>query len=266
MLDIIAGFIFGAMFATNVFVLVGLARIRPGIKFTAVAVAAVWAVAIVTIAAMGGFAPGSIGPLPAPVLAFSILVIAGLVAWFFSPAFFNALLSLPVAALVGINSFRIGGVFFLLLFAQGRLSSPFAPSAGWGDIITGVAAIPLAAMAAFGKPVSNRVLAIWNAFGALDLIVAIAFAFLSAPGTPFRIFTAPPGTEVLTNVPWIAAATMLVPLYLFTHLIIAARLRLAKTGTSEQLGNSTGQDNFGSRPLSVAGTNRLQNIVGKEKS
>jgi hypothetical protein len=29
----------------------------------------------------------------------------------------------------------------------------------------------------------------WNAFGALDLAVAITLAVLSAPGTPFRVFT-----------------------------------------------------------------------------
>jgi hypothetical protein len=78
-------------------------------------------------------------------LAFSAVVLVGFVAWFLSPAFRHALPSVPLAALVGINAFRIGGIFFLLLFAGGRLSAPFAQSAGWGDIITGLLAIPLAA-------------------------------------------------------------------------------------------------------------------------
>jgi hypothetical protein len=55
---------------------------------------------------------------------------------------------LPV--LVGVNAARLGGVFFLLLYADGRLSAPFAPSAAFGDMITGALAIPLAAVLAAG--------------------------------------------------------------------------------------------------------------------
>lgn len=34
----------------------------------------------------------------------------------------------------------------------------------------------------------------------------------------------------MTTVPWILAATFLVPLYLLTHFTIAARLRLSRSG------------------------------------
>jgi hypothetical protein len=225
MLDMIGALAFGAILVIDVVVLVGLEPIRPRAKFIAFAIAAVWASAVVAIAAAGGFAPGATGPFPAPVFAFGILVIGGLVAWFRSPAFRHALLSLPLAGLVGVNALRIGGIFFLILHAQGRLAAPFAISAGWGDIITGFAAIPLAAMAALGRGPSRRVLAAWNAFGALDLIVAITLGALSAPGTPFRIFMEAPGTDVMTRLPWVGVPTLLVPLYLLTHLTVAGRLR-----------------------------------------
>jgi hypothetical protein len=230
MFDIIAALTFGAMFAVDVMVIVGLAPGRPGARLAAFLLAAVWSSAIVTIAAMGGFAPGTIRPLPAAVLAFSVLVLGGVIAWAASAAFRQALMKLPLPALVGINGFRIGGVFFLLLFSHGRLSAPFAPSAGWGDIVTGTAAIPLAAMAASHRTVPLWLLGMWNAFGALDLIVAITLAFLSAPGTPYQVFTDPPGTVVMTTLPWVGVATLLVPLYLLTHFTIAARLRLMSTG------------------------------------
>jgi hypothetical protein len=228
MLDIIAALAIGAMFTVDVAVLVGFAAVSSRAKFGAFAIAATWAATIVTIAAMGGFRPGLFGPVPAPVLAFGALVFGSFVAWLSWPAFRRALLSVPLAALVGINSFRIGGVFFLLLFADGRLSSPFAPSAGWGDIITGRAAIPIAASAASARSVSRGLLAAWNAFGALDLVVAVSLAFLSAPGTPYRVFIDPPGTVVMTTLPWILVATLLVPLYLLTHFTIAARLRFLR--------------------------------------
>lgn len=228
MLDIIAALAIGAMFTVDLTVLVGLAAVSRRAKVGAFVIAAAWAVTIVTIAAMGGFRPGRLGPMPAPVLAFGALVLVSLIAWVSLPTFRHALLSVPLAALVGINSFRIGGVFFLLLFADGRLSSPFAPSAGWGDIITGMAAIPIAASAALGRSVPRGLLATWNAFGALDLVVAVTLAFLSAPGAPYRVFTDAPGTTVMTTLPWVLVATLLVPLYLLTHFTIAARLRFSR--------------------------------------
>jgi hypothetical protein len=229
MLDVIAAFGFGAMVAADVAILVSLAAVSLRSKIVASAIAAAWVAAMVAVAALGGFRPGLLGTVPTPVLAFTTLVLGSLVAWFASPSFRAALLSIPLAALVGVNAFRIGGVFFLLLFADGRLSAPFAPSAGWGDIITGIAAIPVAAAAAASRQnVSRRLLAAWNAFGAVDLVVAVTLAFLSAPGTPFRLFTEGPGTVVMTTVPWILAATFLVPLYLLTHFTIAVRLQRSR--------------------------------------
>jgi hypothetical protein len=234
MLDVIAGITFGAIVAADVTILVGLMAVPLKSKVAAVAIAATWVGAIVAVAATGGFRPGLLGPIPTPVLPFTILVVSSLVAWLAWPTFRHALLSIPLAALVGVNGFRIGGALFLLLFFAGRLSAPFAPSAGWGDIITGIAAIPIAAMTAFRRTVPRRLLAAWNAFGTLDLVVAITLAFLSAPGTSYRVFSEGPGTVVMTGLPWIMAATFLVPLYFLTHFTIAARLRSSRHASVER--------------------------------
>jgi hypothetical protein len=230
-LDVIAAIAFGAMLAADVTILAALSDVSLRSKLPACATAAAWVAAIVAVAATGGFRPGLLGPIPTPVLPFTALVFGSLVAWWAWPAFRNALLSVPLAALVGVNVGRLGGVFFLLLFADGRLPAPFAPLAGWGDIITAVAAIPIAAIAASRLIVSRRILMAWDAFGALDLIVAITLAFVSAPGTPFHAFTEGPGTAVMTTLPWSLVATCLVPFYLLTHFTIAARLRLSRCAT-----------------------------------
>ena len=122
-----------------------------------------------------------------------------------------------------------------MLMAQGRLTAPFATSAGWGDIITGLAAIPLAVMAVSGRAPSKGVLIAWNAFGALDLFAAIVLGALSTPGTPFQVFTAEPGVAAMGTLPWVVVPTFLVPLYLLTHLTIAAQLRA--TGTKHETGS-----------------------------
>ncbi|MER3446838.1 MAG: hypothetical protein C4291_08340 [Candidatus Dadabacteria bacterium] len=130
MLDIIDTLVLATIFVVDVIAIVGFAPLRPAIKLIAFVIAAAWSAMIVAVAAMDGFAPGVTGHFPAPVLAFGVLVIGGIAAWLLSSAFRNAPLSLPLAALVGINAFRVGGIFFLILFAKGRLSAPFASSAG----------------------------------------------------------------------------------------------------------------------------------------
>jgi hypothetical protein len=55
--------------------------------------------------------------------------------------------------------------------------------------------------------------------------VAITLGALSAPGTPFRVFTEAPGTVAMGTLPWVGIPALLVPLYLMTLLTIAVRLR-----------------------------------------
>ena len=225
MLDVIAALTLSAVLVIFLIVLIGAASLRPAARAYAYGIAAAWTAAMIGVAASGGFAPGAIGPVPGPVLGFGALVIGGLAAWFWWPAFRDTLLGLPLSALIGINAFRIAGVFFLILYAQGRLSAPFAQSAGWGDIITGLVAIPLAAMTAAGRLPSRWVIAAWNAFGTLDLFTAILLGALSSPGTPIRFFTEGPGTSVMATLPWVIIPTVLVPLWLLVHLTVAWRLR-----------------------------------------
>jgi hypothetical protein len=117
------------------------------------------------------------------------------------------------------------GAFFLVLAADGRLSTTFATSVGWGDVATGLLAVPLAILAWRHAGRVGGLFAAWNVFGALDLVIAIALGVLSAPGTPFQVFTEGVGTTTMGELPWTLVPSMLVPLYLLVHLVIAAKLR-----------------------------------------
>lgn len=236
MLDVIGALLLGVNWAVDVALLVSLAAIRPVAKFAAFVGAAAWMSLIIAIAALGGFA--ATGRIPGPGIAFLVLMTAALVAWFSWAAFRKAVLSIPLAGLVGVNAFRILGVCFLILHFRGRLAAPFATSAGWGDIITGIGAILLAGLAVWKGSVPRALLTVWNAFGALDLIVAVILGVLSAPGTPFQVFTAAPGTVAMGTLPWVGVPTALVPLYLMTHLAIATQLR----AESRRYAETPGQD------------------------
>jgi hypothetical protein len=154
---------------------------------------------------------------------FTIAVTAGAIAWFSSARLRAALLSVPLAALVGVHALRVIGVFFLLLWAAGRLPAPFSPFAGIGDILVALEALVIATSLARGRTVPRRVIARWNAFGTLDLAVAVTLGVLSTPGLPIQRFGSD-ASFTLTALPWFLIPTFLVPFYLLMHLTIAARL------------------------------------------
>jgi len=203
MIDMVGGIVGTAVYAVLVGVLIGYSPVGKAARLAAFVAAALWGGIVVSVAGLGGFAPGATGPVPALLFAFagSLALLFG--GWFLLPGFRSALQSVPLPALVGLNAARLGGIFFLILAADGRLSAPFAPVAGLGDMLVGVLAIPLAATAAARAGEPPAWLGPWNALGALDLIVAVSLGVLSAPETPFRVFTAGPGTVAITGLPWI---------------------------------------------------------------
>jgi hypothetical protein len=146
------------------------------------------------------------------------------------PAARKALLSIPLPVMVALNIVRVFAVLFLILAAEGRrLTGPFPYSAAWGDIITGVVAVPVLWLLKNGGARYTTAIAAWNLFGTADLVLAIAFGVTSAEGSPLQRFLGP-GSEAMQHVPWSFVPTVLVPVWLILHAIIAAQLRRAKLG------------------------------------
>jgi hypothetical protein len=140
------------------------------------------------------------------------------------PRMRSTLVAIPMPLLIGINALRVLGVLFLLLAAAGRLSGPFPFSAGWGDIITGAFAIPLALSVARSKKPPVAAIMCWNIFGTLDLFAAVGLGITSAAGSPLQLIHAGVGSEAMQYLPFCLVPTVLVPFYLITHAIIAAQL------------------------------------------
>jgi hypothetical protein len=194
---------------------------RPRGRLTVAGVLTAWFALVVTIGAS------------VPALGLTVgLPVAALVSAFFAFGPIRAaMLAAPLPALVAVNAIRIlPGGLFVLLYATGKLPAPFAPSAGWGDIFAGVAALPLAwSILRFGRSVAPLVFA-WSVIGIADLVNAIALGALSAPG-PLQTFAAPPTSAVMTTLPWLIVPGFLVPSLVFIHVVIFTRL-LAKSQAS----------------------------------
>jgi hypothetical protein len=195
-------------------------------KVTLAAVVGVW-IGLAAAAAGAGWLPIS---RPVPVVglfvAVPLLTAATAAAW---PAVRKAMLSIPMPVMVALNIVRVFAVLFLLLAAEGRLTGPFPHSAAWGDIITGVAAVPVLWLLKDGGARHTTAIAAWNLFGTADLVLAIGFGITSAVGSPLQLFPGP-GSEAMQHAPWSFVPTVLVPIWLILHAIIAVQLRRARVG------------------------------------
>ena len=181
--------------------------------------------------------------LPAPLIGvlFAVpLLTAGVLA-LTSEKVRASLLGIPPHLLVGLNAMRILGVLFLLDFIAGSLSGPFPFFAGLGDMITGALAIPLALSIARSKEPSVRTIAGWNAFGTLDLVVAVGLGITSAAGSPLQLIHAGVGSQAMQYLPLSLVPTVLVPFYLLTHAIVAAQLRVRSRAVHTTLTASSAQ-------------------------
>ena len=140
-----------------------------------------------------------------------------------TPSLRSALDRADLSILAGVHVVRVLGVSFLILWVGNRLPVPFAPVAGWGDIVVGAAAVPVAWLVYRKARVWRTALLAWNVFGLADLIAAVSLGVLSSPG-PLRWIFAEPGAGLMTGLPWLLIPGFLVPLLMTVHLAIFYRL------------------------------------------
>jgi len=185
--------------------------------------ALVLAPAPATLAGRGAF---YVNPLiPSFALASFVAALAGIALF---PALRRALAAAAVPALIGVQVYRVVGVLFIILLAQGQLPAHFAEPAGWGDIFVGLTAVPVA-IALARRLAGARALAIaWNVFGLFDLMVAVGMgtgvlAPYLLPGVDARV----PAAAAMGVFPLILIPTFVVPLSVILHVTALARLARA---------------------------------------
>src|SRR5499427_8983642 len=218
MLDFIGTMGTGALMVLVVAALAVTLKASDTSKLTFAAIAGLWIGLAAASAQAGWVAIGTPFPLIGLYVA-APLAAAAIAAT--TPAGRAKLLALPTRLLIGLNIGRVLAVLFFLLAREGRLSGPFPFFAGWGDIITGVLAIPIL----LGRLESKHpaVVMAWNVFGAVDLVNAIFLGSISQEGS-LQIFEAP-GSGAMQQLPWSFIPTVLVPYFLFMHGIIGAQLQ-----------------------------------------
>lgn len=139
---------------------------------------------------------------------------------------------IPLTALVAIHIGRVLGAAFLMLYSAGRLPYAFAHSAGWGDIATGVLAIPMVWVIQHRVAGWRWMTGAWNALGMADLLIAVTLGVGSAPGSLVRFNFEAPGSGAIVTFPWVLIPAFFVPLFLLTHIAVFAGL--ARSGGMEK--------------------------------
>jgi hypothetical protein len=131
---------------------------------------------------------------------------------------------LDVPALVALQTFRVLGLVFIVAWAGGALPAGFALLAGTGDVLVGLSAPFVAGAVAARRPHHRRWLRAWNAFGVLDLIVAVSSGVLHSSSS-LGFLAGPISTDALARYPLSVVPTFFVPLALLLHFLTARAAR-----------------------------------------
>lgn len=177
-------------------------------------VALVWFLLALLIGASGLLA--SIPPPFPQAFLFSLVIVLLLLFWR-SFLFREWLLSVDIRVLVLIHLSRFVGIYFLVLYSRGDLPYAFAVPGGWGDIAVAATAIPASLFLQNEGAISRRILFLWNVFGLVDILLVIATASRLAMANSESMVA-------LTRLPLSLLPTFLVPIIVFTHIIIFVRL------------------------------------------
>ena len=174
----------------------------------------IWFSAVFLLGQIGFFAKN---PLFAPNIIFSFLILFHFLRIaYHSKTVQTVTDAIPVPWIVGVQTYRIVGIGFIILYTRGLLPAEFAFSAGIGDILVGVTA-PFVAILYYLKKSYSRKLAIaWNIIGIVDLVIALSVGILGF-SRPVQFLHTSPSTEILSLFPLVLVPLFAVPLALFLH-------------------------------------------------
>lgn len=184
-----------------------------------------WAGVVATLAYVGYLLPPDTQSAPPIGIVLGVVLIVILLALLLSRSLRSLLTN--QSNLIWLNVWRLEGILFLVLMANGQMPALWALPAGIGDIIVGVSA-PWVAMAVNTANGRRRAI-VFNFFGLLDLIVAVSLGVTTNPGR-FHVFHTTPTSELITGFPLALVPTFLVPLAFTLHIVSLWQLFGGKWG------------------------------------
>lgn len=152
------------------------------------------------------------------------LIGVGFVALFFwikflyrLPILQNIVSAVPISWLVGVQVFRVMGIGFLSFHALGLIPGEFALPTGWGDVLVGVTAVPVAILLWMKQAFAKKLAIWWNYLGIADLTMALILGISTFP-RPVQVFPTTPDNLLIAMYPLVMVPLFAVPLSLLLHL------------------------------------------------
>jgi hypothetical protein len=175
---------------------------------------AAWATLTTVLARRGVFQPPDQDSAPPIGFALVLVLLVLAVSLVASPSLRRLLTNQK--HLILLNLWRLVGVVFLVLMANGQMPALWALPAGIGDVIVGATAPWIARHVE--TPRGRRRAIIFNLFGMADLVVAVGLGIMTSPG-PLQVFQTTPTSELATEFPLALVPAFLVPLAFALHVI-----------------------------------------------
>jgi hypothetical protein len=178
------------------------------------AVLTAWAILTTMLARRGFFPPPDLTSPPPIGITLALVLFVLAVCLLVSPSLRGLLTN--QRNLILLNLWRLVGVVFLVLMANGQMPALWALPAGIGDVIVGAMAPWIARHVE--TPQGRRRAVIFNLFGMADLVVAVGLGIMTSPG-PAQVFHTTPTSELATRFPLALVPTFLVPLAWTLHVV-----------------------------------------------
>jgi hypothetical protein len=187
---------------------------QSGIAVVSGVVLAAWAIVATVLARRGFFEQPGPDSLPPIGITLALVLLALAVCLLVSPSLRRLLTN--QRNLILLNLWRLVGVVFLLLMANGQMPALWALPAGIGDVMVGAMAPWIASRV--DRPQGRRRAIIFNLFGMADLVAAVGLGVMTSPGAA-QVFHTAPTSELATRFPLALVPTFLVPLAFVLHVI-----------------------------------------------
>ncbi|HZQ17658.1 MAG TPA: hypothetical protein VFA90_02970 [Terriglobales bacterium] len=180
-----------------------------------------------------------------PTIQYGLLtpIVVGLLLFWTWPLLRRTLAIIPNTWLVGVQTYRMLGAIFVVLYAGQHLPWLFALPAGIGDFLVGIAAPFVAAAYASTPERAGRRVRIWNLLGIADLVIAVTMGFITSP-SPFQLAAFDRPSGLIGMFPLVLIPVFAVPLSVLLHLASLHKLRqqqMAGYRPQAQIGSAANQ-------------------------
>jgi len=156
-------------------------------------------------------------PFPFPQIILFALVTAQLVLFNSLKGLKSWIYNINIKYLIAVHLSRFVGIYFLILYSQNLLPYDFAVKGGTGDIFVATTALLILAFVSSKNEIRDKIYLVWNTVGILDILFVVLTAGRIGMHSPESI-------ENLLKLPLSLLPTFVVPIIIFTHIMIYVRL------------------------------------------